>query len=306
MTSLPSRSLLAAIERNRKRVWGLCYRLTGSRQDADDLAQEAIARAIEREEGLAHKDALDGWLFRIATTVCLDQLRRDRVERQRSSLIDPLDEPDLPAFTSTKPDPEASVILRDDVRFAVMAALQWLPARQRAALVLHEVYGWPLEEVGKALNVNANAAKALTNRARSRLAAARRRLDVDPVADPRVVDGLVRAIETRSAEAFTSLLDEDVWGVIDRGMRRTPVKPVFGPRALTRMWINVGRRRPEPMRPRVARINGEPAVVIALPESGGAVWGTLHIETRNGRIAAMRVLRDPRRLALLGGAETEA
>src|SRR5436309_8924455 len=92
---VPSAELLATIERHRKRVWGLCYRMTGSRSDADDLSQEAIARAIERERNLAHREGLDGWLLRIATTVCLDHVRRLRIERRRSELVDPVEGPPL-------------------------------------------------------------------------------------------------------------------------------------------------------------------------------------------------------------------
>src|SRR5262245_22118568 len=93
--SLPSPTLLAAIERGRKRLWMLCYRMTGSRNDADDLCQEAIARAIEREGSLTHLDNLEGWLVRIATTVCLDHLRHSRIERRVTELVDPLDLGDL-------------------------------------------------------------------------------------------------------------------------------------------------------------------------------------------------------------------
>ena len=155
------------------------------------------------------------------------------------------------------------------------------------------------------LGTNANAVKAMLHRARAGVAKARRREDVDPVADREVVERLADAIASRSAEAFAALLDEDVWGVIDGGgILRAATKPVFGPRALTRMWVNVGRRIPEPMPAHVRVLNGEPALVITLPESGDAVWGTLHLETRNGRIASLRVMRDPRRLAWL--VETEA
>jgi len=69
--------------------------MTGSRSDADDLSQEAIARAIERERNLAHREGLDGWLLRIATTLCLDHVRRPRIERRRSELVDPVEGPPL-------------------------------------------------------------------------------------------------------------------------------------------------------------------------------------------------------------------
>ncbi len=298
MPTTPSRTLLAAIERNRKRLWGLCYRMTGSRNDADDLSQEAIARAIEREGGLADHQRLDGWLFRVATTTCLDHLRHRAVERRVTELVDPLDDPGLGPGAALGPDPEAAAILRDDVRFAVVAALQWVPRRQRAALILHEVYEAPLAEVAGVLGVNANAAKALVNRARAAVLRARRRTDVDPVADRGVVDRLVHAIELRSVEAFTALLDEDVWGVTDGGgVVQTATKPVFGVRAVSRGFANTNRRQLLPVAAHVRVLNGEPAAVVTIPDAGNAVMASIHIETRRGRIAALRVVRDPRKLS---------
>src|SRR5437867_7041236 len=179
--------------------------MTGSRAEADDLSQEAVARAIEREPDLADRSHLEGWLFRIATTVCLDHLRRERRVREVTELVDPLDLPDLPPGGAPVPDPEAAAILREDVRFAVVVAIQRLSPRQRAVLLLHDVCDRPLAEVAGALGTNANAAKALLHRARDALARARLRTDVDAVADGAVVEHLARAIETRSVEDLTAL-----------------------------------------------------------------------------------------------------
>src|SRR5438876_12052827 len=96
LACMPSAALLATIERNRKRVWGLCYRMTGSRADADDLAQEAAARAIERADQAADVDPT-GWLLRLSTRVCLDHLRHRKIVRRVTALVDPLDMADLPA-----------------------------------------------------------------------------------------------------------------------------------------------------------------------------------------------------------------
>jgi len=301
LPSMPSGALLATIERNRRRMWGLCYRMTGSRSDADDLAQEAIARAIEREAQVEDRDKLDGWLLRVATTACLDHLRRRRIERRLTELVDPL-ETRAPGDVPDRIDPERALLLREDVRFAVVVALQRLPARQRAALVLHEVFDRPLVEVAETLGTNPNNVKALLARARGALARERRHADVDVPADRAVVDRLVAAIEARSVEAFRELLAEDVWGVTDGG-DRVPVarKPVFGIRAVARGFASVDRRQPLPVSARLRVLNGEPAVVVTLPAAGGAVFASVHVETRAGRIVALRVVRDPQKLAYLEG-----
>src|SRR5262245_9506088 len=154
----PSRAttVLAAIERCRKRLWGHCYRMTGRRTEADDLSQEAIARAIERADDLHDDAAAEGWLFRIATTVCLDHLRRERRARGLTELSDPVAFDAVPA---APPDPEATMLLRDDVRLAVVAALQHLAPKQRAVLLLHDVCGLPLAEAAGTIGTNPNAAK---------------------------------------------------------------------------------------------------------------------------------------------------
>lgn len=298
MTSAPSDLLVAAIDRVRPRMWMIGYRMTGSRDDADDLAQEAVARAIERDSSREHDAGLEGWLLRIATTVALDHLRRRRVERRLTELADPLDLPRLMPH-GEEGTPEAMAVLRDDVRFAVVVALQHLPPRQRAALILHDVCDCALSEVAAAIGTNENAAKAVLNRARARVARQRRRRQVDAVADAAVVDRLADAISRRSIPDLAALLDEDVWGVVDGGgVVVTASKPTFGIRAVSRQWANADRRLPMPLAAEIRRLNGEAAVVVRLAGTDVPV-ASIHVETLNGRIAAVRVVRDPRRLRFL-------
>jgi RNA polymerase sigma-70 factor (ECF subfamily) len=296
MSGTPS-VVLAAVERQRKRLWAHCYRMTGRRADADDLCQEAIARAIERADELAAASSVEGWLFRIATTVCLDHLRRQaRVERA-TELVDPVVFDDVPAPPD---DPERTAIRRDDVRFAVVVALQHLPPRQRAVLLLHDVCGLPLADMAPMASPNANAAKAMLHRARAALVRARGTGPVDARVDPDLVERLAHALETRSVDALRALLTDDVWGVVDGGgVVRVATRPSFGARALLRRFQNLARRVPVPVACRVVRMNGEPAVLVIVPSAGDAIFATVHVETRGGRIAAMRVVRDPAKLGPL-------
>ena len=289
-------TVLAAVERCRKRLWAHCYRMTGRRAEADDLSQEAIARAIERADDLQSADA-EGWLFRIATTVCLDHLRRDRRTRSITDLVDPIAFDDVPAATA---GPEATALLRDDVRLAVIVALQHLAPKQRAVLLLHDVCGLPLAEIAHTVRTNENATKATLHRARAALARARGRADVDVPVDPDVVERLARALESRSVEALGALLADDVWGVVDGGgVVRVATRPTFGARVLLRRFVNLTRRVPVPVACRVVHLNAEPAVLVTLPNAGDAVFASVHVETRGGRIIAMRVVRDPAKLAPL-------
>ncbi len=291
--------VLAAIDLNRRRVWTLCYRMTGSRADADDLAQEAAARAIERADQAADADAT-GWLLRLSTRVCLDHLRHRKIVRRVTALVDPLDMPELPAGEPRGPNAEENALLREDVRFAVVVALQRLSPRQRAALVLCDVCDRSLEEAADALGTNANAVKALLHRARMTLARARRRSDVDAPVDPAVVERFARAIEAGAIEGLTELLAEDVWGVTDGGgVIKTSTKPNVGRRAVSRQWANAKRRLGQDVLAEVRRINGELAIVVRLAAAPAVVIAVVHLETRAAHVASLRVNRDPSRTALL-------
>jgi len=299
----PTTIVLAAVERCRKRLWAHCYRMTGRRAEADDLSQEAIARAIERADALQDPTAVEGWLFRIATTVCLDHLRRARRVRELTELVDPVAFDDV---AEAPAGPEAALLQREEVRLALVVALQSLAPKQRAVLLLHDVCGLPLAEAAAALGTNGNAAKATLHRARAGLARARSnvhtgaRIDVDPRADAGVVERLARALEERSVDALAELLADDVWGVVDGG-GVVPVasRPTVGARALLRRFTGLSKRVAQPVACRVVRLNAEPSVLVSLPTAANAVFASVHVETRAGRITAMRVVRDPAKLAPL-------
>lgn len=268
--------------------------MTGRTSDADDLCQEAVARALARSDQLRDADPT-GWLVRIATTICLDHLRRQTVERRATELVDWLD---APTPGSIVDDPERLTILRDEVRYAVIVALQQVAPRQRAALILHDVCDRSLAEVAEVLELNVNAAKQLLHRARTAVSEARRTVDVDTVVDSTVVDAIARAVETGSLDTLASLLLEDAWGVVDGG-DIVPVAggPHLGRDAIMRRFVNGWRRLDNvPMRAVIHTLNGEPTVIVRVA-GAPIVPAIIHVETRAHQIASMRVDRDPRRLA---------
>jgi RNA polymerase sigma-70 factor (ECF subfamily) len=292
-------SLLPAIERNRRRLWLLCYRMLGERDDADDVCQESIARALERSPQQRGHDPT-GWLLQITARCCLDHLRKRMVRRRVTQLVDPLLDLGVP---TTEPSPEQRSILRDDVRFAVMVALQRLNARQRAAVILVDICDRPLAEVAEALGINANAAKALLHRARATLARARGEIDVDTPVDLELVRGFARALEAGSIESLAMTMAEDVWGIVDGGgVVRVATRPTRGRRVVAKRFANVQRRLGvgvhvvAELRP----MNGETAIVVRLAADPRLVVAVVHLVTRGGTVAMVLVDRDPRRLAALG------
>src|SRR5204863_7407081 len=130
-------------------------------------------------------------------TVCVDDFRRDPRRRLVTELVDPVT---FAAAPGPPADPEATVLLRDDVRLAVVAALQHLAPKQRAVLLLHDVCGLSLAEAGSTIGANGNAAKATLHRARAALDRARGRSDVDVPVNLEVVERLARALESRAVD----------------------------------------------------------------------------------------------------------
>src|SRR5438094_8485395 len=168
VTAAPS-ELDLRLEQHRAGLIGYCDRMLGSPFDAEDAVQETLLRAwrgIDRFEGRA---ALRSWLYRIATNVCLDMLK-GRERRARPMDLGPARAPEaanlntLPEVTWIEPvpdglvvpdgDPADVVVSRETIRLAFVAALQHLPPRQRAALILCEVLGWKAAEVAELLETS--------------------------------------------------------------------------------------------------------------------------------------------------------
>jgi RNA polymerase sigma factor (sigma-70 family) len=286
-------TLHAAIEQMSARLWAICYRMTGRSADADDLCQEAIARAIERSDQLRADDPA-GWLVRIATTTCLDHLRRTSVQRRVNDLIDFVELPGL-SPGELAGDPQHAAILREDIRYAFVVALQRVPPRQWAALILHDVCDRPLGDVAALLEINDNAAKQLVHRARTAVKDARRRDDVDVPVDVALVEALARAVESGSLDTLAALLADDAWGLVDGG-DAVPVasEPSLGRDAVMRRFANGWRRLDNvPLTAEIRVLNGEPAVVVRLGAS--VVVAMIQVETHHQRIVSLRVDRDPNR-----------
>lgn len=217
------------LEQHRGELTGYCYRMLGSPFEAEDAVQETLLRAwrgIERFEGRA---ALRSWLYRIATNVCLDMLNgRNRRARPMdlgpassadSTLPAPLAEsawvepmPDDRAVPSGG-DPADVAVAQESVRLAFVAALQHLPPRQRAVLILREVLRWKADEVAELLDTTTASVNSALQRARATIAAS----DVDTPVPFAALDEAQRALLARYVDAFerydldslTSLLHED-------------------------------------------------------------------------------------------------
>jgi RNA polymerase sigma-70 factor, ECF subfamily len=217
------------LEQHRAELRAYCYRMLGSPFEADDAVQETLIKAwrgFERFEGRA---ALRSWLYRIATNVCLDMLS-GRERRARPMDLGPAREPvesnlnTLPEVTWIEPvpddlvvpaeaDPAEVAVARETIRLAFVAALQHLPPRQRAVLILCEVLRWKSSEVAELLETSVASVNSALQRARatldeSNLSAADTAPSVDE-ADAELLARYVEAFERYDMDALTSLIQED-------------------------------------------------------------------------------------------------
>lgn len=299
------------LEAHRHALVGHCYRMLGSAAEADDAVQETLVRAWRALEGFDGRASLRTWLYRIATRVCLDALadrgRRERpvgmgpagttedelVERPRSHWLEPI--PDgqvLPASA----DPAERAAMRESIRLAFVAALQRLPPRQRAALLLAEVLGWPASEIASALETSVPAVNSALQRARARLAEA---APPEPgpagltAAQETLLARYVDAFERYDVEALATLLREDA----------TLSMPPYtlwlrGPAAIQRWFLGRGLGcRGSRLVPTAA--NGLPAFGQYRPGGPGAPhrpWSLVVLEIDGDRIAAMNHFLDTQAL----------
>jgi RNA polymerase sigma-70 factor (ECF subfamily) len=225
--TVSSGELEHALEQHRRELVGYCYRMLGSPFEAEDAVQETMLRAWRSIDGFQGRSALRSWLYRIATNVCLDAVAA-RNRRARPMDMGPAQEPvesnlnELPEVTWIEPIPDSMVcaedpaeraMARESLRLAFVAALQHLPARQRAALILAEVLRWKASEVAELLDTSVASVNSALQRARATLETAGASLD-DPTpelddAQRELLSKYVGAFEAYDIEALTALIRED-------------------------------------------------------------------------------------------------
>jgi RNA polymerase sigma-70 factor (ECF subfamily) len=222
----------ALLEHYRPALTGHCYRMLGSVVDAEDAVQEAMLRAWKGLDGFENESSLKTWLYRIATNVCLDTLSatsRQRIrpldvsdapgvvredmmltQRAREHWVEPIpDAMALPAGDDVNPEERA--LLRESIRLAFVAALQYLPPRQRAALLLTQVLNFSAVETAETLEMSVAAVNSALQRARATLdtrnpAVTPRELSAE---QQQLVARYVEAFERYDVGALTSLLHDE-------------------------------------------------------------------------------------------------
>jgi RNA polymerase sigma-70 factor (ECF subfamily) len=229
-------------ERHRGELRVHCYRMLGSFDEAEDLVQETFLRAWKNLGGFEGRSTVRAWLYRIATNACLDVLdgRARRTLPQhlsaasdvRAALPPREDIPWLQPFPDRLCEPDAVVVERETIELAFLAAIQYLPPRQRAVLILRDVLGWPAKQAATLLDGSVASVNSALQRARTTLREhlPERRLDwarsAAPTAHEReVLRRYMDAMQRADLSAVASLLAEDVRTAMPPYPRPTASRP---------------------------------------------------------------------------------
>jgi RNA polymerase sigma-70 factor (ECF subfamily) len=296
------------LEPYRRELTGYCYRMLGSGFEAEDAVQDTMMRAWRNAEGFEGRSSVRSWLYRIATNVCID-MHRQVQRRARPMEMGPASPPIeshlgalLPEATWVTPVPDASVapestdpaeiaLHRESVRLAFVTALQHLPARQRAALILCEVLRWQVAEVAELLDTSVAAVNSALQRARATLGSLTPEAHSAALddADAELLERYVDAFERYDIDRLVALLHEDA----------VQSMPPFA------MWIqgaaDIGRWmvQPGPSACRGSRLvptaaNGSPAFGQYRPDPAGgyAPWALQVLEISGGKITGMSFFLD--------------
>jgi RNA polymerase sigma-70 factor, ECF subfamily len=229
MASAQTHELELRLEEHRRELNAYCYRMLGSSFEAEDAVQDTMVRAWKNFDRFEGRAALRTWLYRIATNVCLDMIS-GRERRARPMDLGPAREPvaanlaTLPEVTWIEPVPDDSVmpeggdpadvaLARESIKLAFVAALQHLPAQQRAVLILREVLRWKATEVAELLETSVAAVNSSLQRARATIDASEITLSDGPApmdaAQRELLARYVDAFERYDIESLTALLHED-------------------------------------------------------------------------------------------------
>ena len=321
-TSIPVKPAAGELENRleqlRPELTAYCYRMLASPFEAEDAVQETFIRAWRAYERFEGRAALRSWLYRIATNVCLDMLA-GRERRARPMDLGPAREPvaenlaTLPEVTWIEPIPDGVVVppnadpadvaqARETVRLAFVAALQHLPPRQRAVLILCEVLRWKASEVAELLDTSVASVNSALQRARATLETSE--ISASGPApeladsDRELLSRYVAAFEAYDMEALTSLIHEDA----------TQSMPPYdlwlhGRDDIFAWWLGPGIAcRGSRVVPAVAA-NGSPAFgqYKPAPDGGYEPWALQVVEIRDGRIEELTFFLDTERVFPLFG-----
>ena len=272
---------------HRPRLFGIAYRMLGRKSDAEDVLQDAYLRWHAVADTQVR--STEAWLTTAVTRLCIDKLRKAKVEREAYFgpwLPEPLSARDVSS-------PELALELDEDISIAFLTLLETLSPEERAVFVLHDILDDDYAEIAQTVGKSEAGCRQIVHRARERMTARRRRFHIDEATRVSMLKKFIEAAQRGDRAALVSLFASDAIMASDGGGKATAVhRPLYGADRIAWLWYAVARRAGAPER-RILRANGEPAV--------GTYWnGRLHsvatIETDGEYIHAYYSIANPDKL----------
>lgn len=285
MAAMPGRNAAAAFDPLRPRLIRIAYRMLGSVADAEDVVQEAFLRWLDADRDRVREPG--AFLRRIVTRLCLDQLKSAR--RRRETYVGPW-----------LPEPVVEATEDDDITLPLMMALERLSPLERAAFLLHDVFGVDFDEIGETIGREPATCRQLASRARTHIRAARPRFHMPRERGLQIAEAFFAASRSGDLQELRSLLSADVTVYADGGGKiQASVQPIAGLHDVMQLHASLALIFAE-KKSRIVRygfINGLPGFVSV--EAGDMLQTTaLHIE--DGKISTIYVTRNPDKLRHLG------
>ena len=271
----------ASFDPLRPKLMRVAYRMLGSMADAEDMVQEAFIRWIGADRSEVREP--EAFLRRTVTRLCLDQLKSAR--RQRETYVGPW-----------LPDPVVEEEVEEDVTLPLMLALERLSPLERAAFLLHDVFGLEFEEVSESIGRDSAACRQLAARARVHVREARPRFKVDKQRGLAIAKAFFTASRDGNMKALAAMLTADVSVHTDGGGKRPAgLKPIFGFDAVMQLHQLLADyfRKNDSKLIRAAFVNGLPGFITL--EADGELQATA-LDIEDGKITAIYVVRNPDKL----------
>lgn len=270
----------------RPRMFGLAYRMLGSRADADDVLQDAWLRwqGSERRE----LRSAEAWLTTVVTRLSIDRLREAKKKREQYT------GPWLPEPLVAEETPDRAVELASDLSVAFLMVLERLAPEERAVFLLREVFDMDYPELARMLGKHEAACRQMLHRAKQRMHEERPRFHVNPEAHRRLLDRFIAATQSGDRERIMALLAEDARLTSDGGGKvRAVLRVLEGAERVARFYSALSRHASGRASYRHAIVNGEPGLLLFLD---GQLGGAISVVTDGHRILEIYTVRNPDKL----------
>jgi RNA polymerase sigma-70 factor (ECF subfamily) len=274
----------------RARLFGIAYRMLGSRAEAEDVVQEAYVRWHQSDKEVIRN--AEAWLVTTATRLAIDRLRALKTEREAYTgpwLPEPI-------MQQTPPPPDRHVELASDLSIAFLVLLERLGPEERAAFLLHDVFDFDYREIASVLDKSEEACRQIVSRARTRVRSARKRFEVTEAAKANLLRRFTAAVQATDEQALLSLFAPDATWTADGGGRTAAsVHPIVGAARIAKLVIGLQKRlQSETATMELVEINGETGICV---RENGQTIALMAIDSDGERIHAVYAVVNPDKLS---------